>query len=92
MAAFGRMLVQRYGTNGLLWRVRPDLPRLPIRSWQIWIEPNLKLYRCGRQNARQYTNLLRAVSNAIKRPTLRRDRHRGNPEHMLKTAVPCPAI
>ena len=32
-------LVQRYGPNGSLWAERPTLPRMPIRHWQIWNEP-----------------------------------------------------
>jgi len=91
MAAFARMLVQRYGTNGLLWRFRPDLPKLPIRSWQIWNEPNLRLYWCGRQNARQYTNLLRVVGSAIKKADHRAEIvSAGLPNSKLKTAVPLP--
>ena len=44
---FGRFLaalVARYGPPGSLWAERPDLPRLPIRAWQIWNEPNLTRY------------------------------------------------
>src|SRR5215211_3493058 len=89
MAAFARMLVQRYGSNGLLWRLRPDLPKLPIRSWQIWNEPNLKLYWCGRQNARQYVSMLRVVGRAIKRADPKAEIvSAGLPNSKLQTAVP----
>ena len=36
-------LVGRYGPSGSLWAEQPGLPRMPIRDWQIWNEPNLTL-------------------------------------------------
>ncbi|MGH2804302.1 MAG: hypothetical protein ACRDL4_14835, partial [Thermoleophilaceae bacterium] len=48
MAAFARVLVRRYGPRGTLWSERPWLRKRPIRSWQIWNEPNLRQYWCGR--------------------------------------------
>lgn len=66
-AAFARALVRRYGPRGTLWRERPGLRKLPLRSWQIWNEPNLSQYWCGRPKARQYVAMLRAVGGAIKR-------------------------
>ena len=58
--------MRRYGPNGTLWAERPDVPKLPIRSWQIWNEPNLRLYWCGKPNAKQYVAMLRTVGTAIK--------------------------
>jgi polysaccharide biosynthesis protein PslG len=46
-AAFGRFmktLVLRYGGRGSFWSERADLPRLPVREWQIWNEPNGVLF------------------------------------------------
>ena len=40
-----RKLIQRYGTNGSFWRANPELPRKPIRYWQIWNEPNNPIER-----------------------------------------------
>ena len=37
-------LVGRYGPSGSLWAEQPALPRMPIRDWQIWNEPNLTRY------------------------------------------------
>jgi hypothetical protein len=42
MAAFGRFagtLAARYGARGSFWRAHRELPRRPIRTWQIWNEP-----------------------------------------------------
>ena len=45
-------LVRRYGPRGSLWRERPGAAAsLPIRSWQIWNEPNLRVYWCNKPNA-----------------------------------------
>jgi hypothetical protein len=65
-AAFARALVHRYGSNGTLWRARPDLPKTPITAWQIWNESNLRVYWCNRPSARQYAAMLRVVGRAIK--------------------------
>jgi len=65
--AFAKALVRRYGSNGTLWRSRPDLPKTPITAWQIWNEPNLKVYWCNKPNASQYVAMLRVVGKAIKK-------------------------
>lgn len=33
--------VRRYGPGGEFWRENPELPRLPIRKWEIWNEENI---------------------------------------------------
>lgn len=35
-------LANRYGPRGSLWRERRDVPRRPIRAWQVFNEPNLR--------------------------------------------------
>jgi hypothetical protein len=65
-ARFAQVLVRRYGPNGSLWRERPDVPRKPIEAWQIWNEPNLRQYWCGRPNAKRYVAMQRVVGRAIK--------------------------
>ena len=64
--AFVRDLVGRYGSNGTFWTLRPDLPRVPIQTWQIWNEVNLTYYWGGRPNARQYVRLLRLTRTAMR--------------------------
>ena len=66
MADYARAAVRRYGPNGSLWRKDPAAPRVPIRSWQIWNEPNVPQYWCKRPNAREYASMLRVVGGAIK--------------------------
>ncbi len=65
-AAFARALVDRYGPRGSLWRERPDLPRRPIRAWQIWNEPNLRASWSEPGWVRPYLAVLRAARRAIR--------------------------
>jgi hypothetical protein len=59
-------LVRRYGPQGSFWDENPDLPRRPLREWQIWNEPHLGDSGNDEDVAawtREYARLLRA-SNA----------------------------
>jgi hypothetical protein len=59
------LLVNRYGPSGSFWRTHPWLPKMPIRMWQIWNEPNL-LNFWPAPLVPDYVNLLRAVHTVIK--------------------------
>jgi hypothetical protein len=64
-------LVERYGPDGTFWAENPDLPKLPVREWQIWNEPHLPAYWDAPENgpygyARNYPLLLRASYNIVK--------------------------
>ena len=75
--AFVRAAVRRYGTTGpgSFWHaVRnclpgnicdPDLPVRPIRTWQVWNEPNMKLFWKPQPNVAEYATLLRLTEGAI---------------------------
>jgi hypothetical protein len=61
-------LVRRYGADGSFWRERPDLPRRPVRAWQVWNEPHLPWqFAPTGQWARRYGGILRRGYAAIKR-------------------------
>ena len=67
-ATFGRFmaaLAGRYGPQGSLWAERPDLPRIPVRAWQVWNEPNLTRYWSEQPFARSYVRLLKAADAAL---------------------------
>jgi hypothetical protein len=66
LGTFGAVLVRRYGPNGTFWSENPDVPKSPIREWQIWNEPNLKAYWPRGPNPKQYTQLLKAAVKPIK--------------------------
>ena len=65
IAGFARALVERYGPEGSFWE-DTDAPKTPIRSWQIWNEPNLPVYWPAGADAEEYTELLRAAAEAIR--------------------------
>lgn len=88
-ARFAGALVRRYGRRGTLWRQRPGVPKRPITAWQIWNEPNLGIYWCGRPNARRYVAMLRTVGRAIKSVDRRAEIvTAGLPASKLRSAVP----
>jgi hypothetical protein len=70
LARFGTALVHRYGPGGTLWRRHPEAPAHPIRTWQVWNEPNLPQYWNGHPDAAAYVRMLRTVGGAL---------HRGDP-------------
>jgi hypothetical protein len=73
---FLKAAVARYGPGGSFWandyrqRYGPDATPLPIRSWQIWNEPNLSKYFDPGQSvghaAQKYARLLEISHDAIK--------------------------
>ena len=65
-AGFARTLVGRYGPSGSFWDEHPELPRHPIRAWQVWNEPNLRQYWPAGPDPAAYAALLRAVGPAIR--------------------------
>jgi hypothetical protein len=66
MAAFAAVAARRYGHGGAFWRAHPELPRIPVRAWQVWNEPSLPAYWPTGPSPTGYTNLLRTVGSAIK--------------------------
>jgi hypothetical protein len=65
-AFFAAALVRRYGPGGEFWRLHPELPQMPIRSWQVWNEPNNPVYWPSGPNPAQYAAMLRTVGYGIK--------------------------
>jgi hypothetical protein len=64
--AFMRALITRYGPTGEFWTLHPELPRRPLRRWQIWNEPNIALYFDAQPFPKPYARLLRAAHRAVK--------------------------
>lgn len=65
-AAFSRAAVQRYGPSGTLWKEHSGLTN-PIKTWQIWNEPNLRIYAPeAKPSPTSYRSLLFHGYNAIK--------------------------
>ncbi len=89
-ARFAKAVARRYGRRGRLWKARPDVPKNAIKAYQIWNEPNLRIYWCDRKpSARRYVAMLRRVGRAIK--SVERRAHivtAGIPPSKLKSATP----
>lgn len=65
-AAFMTALIGRYGPSGSFWKEHPDVPKLPIRQWQLWNEPDHTHYWSDQPYVRDYVALARAARKAIK--------------------------
>lgn len=64
-------LVERYGPDGTFWIDHPELPKHPVREWQIWNEPHLPAYWDAPERgpygyAKAYPLMLRASYNIVK--------------------------
>jgi hypothetical protein len=61
---FLRVLLHRYGPQGSFWV--GNAHRGPIRRWQIWNEPNFRLYWAPRIDPAGYAKLLHASATTIR--------------------------
>jgi Glycosyl hydrolases family 39 len=64
-ASFVKALVRRYGPKGTFW-VNSGIPKVPVRIWQIWNEPNIRVFWSAQPYAKSYVALLKAAHAAIK--------------------------
>jgi hypothetical protein len=64
-SAFVTITVARYGPNGAFWAEHPSVPVRPIRTWQVWNEPNFK-YFVTHPNPVEYGKLVANSYTAIK--------------------------
>jgi polysaccharide biosynthesis protein PslG len=76
--AFVAAAVRRYGPGGAFWRpgllrnspfhrvCHCDAPPVPIKSWQVWNEPNLEHYYTPKPSPDAYASLLRITHSAIR--------------------------
>ena len=58
--------VDRYGPGGDFWAEHPQLPKVPIRAWQIWNEQNSKSFYGPKPSVKGYAKVLHAASSAIR--------------------------
>jgi hypothetical protein len=70
--AFLKTAVARYGPGGVYWgnpyhhRFGASATAVPVQSWEIWNEPNLKGYFAPGPSPGEYARLLRISREAIK--------------------------
>jgi polysaccharide biosynthesis protein PslG len=60
-----RQAAERYGPGGAFWTSHPNVPVRPIRTWQIWNEPNFKFF-VTKPNPTEYGRLVKLSSTALK--------------------------
>jgi hypothetical protein len=63
---FLNALVARYGPSGSFWAEHADIPKRPLRTWQVWNEPQLPYQWSEKNWAVGYGKLLRAAHAALK--------------------------
>ena len=66
MGMFAGALARRYGAGGSFWAAHPALTPVPIRSWQVWNEPNIQAFWATGPDPVAYVRLLDEVSTAIR--------------------------
>lgn len=64
--AYLQTLVARYGPSGSFWAEHPELPKHPLRTWQVWNEPQLRFQWNAPGFAQGYGQLLQASYKALK--------------------------
>src|SRR3954453_14916314 len=65
--AFLNALVARYGPSGSFWTEHTDVPKRPLRIWQIWNEPQLRYQWADKDWETGYGKLLRGAHDALKK-------------------------
>ncbi|MFL5869445.1 MAG: hypothetical protein ACJ75R_00050 [Solirubrobacterales bacterium] len=65
-AGFAGAAVRRYGPDGTFWADHPELPYLPIHSWQIWNEQNAPAFFGPRPDPELYAAMLRPAAREIR--------------------------
>lgn len=66
MARYATAAAQRYGPGGAFWSENASIPPVPVRTWQVWNEPNLPVYWRPKPSVTGYVRLLSAVSRALR--------------------------
>ena len=65
-AAYAGAVAARYGSRGTFWNENPTVPRLPVRAYEVWNEPNWEHFWRPAPNAARYAELLVAAAVAIR--------------------------
>jgi hypothetical protein len=62
---FVKAAILRYGPRGSFWAENPEVPKRPVRVWQIWNEENFE-YFVARPNPAEYGKLVKLSYAAVK--------------------------
>ena len=68
--AFAAAMVRRYGPGGSFWAAHPELPAMPVHTWEIWNSPNVTYYWNPQTDApERFADLYLATRTAMKAVT-----------------------
>jgi len=65
-AAYAAAVAARYGSRGTFWAENPMVPRLPVRAYEVWNEPNWAHFWRPAPDAARYAQMLVAAAIAIR--------------------------
>jgi hypothetical protein len=65
-AAYAGAFAARYGRGGSFWAEHPELPALPVTTFEIWNEPDSAAFWAPAPDATRYMDLYVRARNAIK--------------------------
>lgn len=64
-AAYARAFATRYGPSGTFWSAHPELPRLPVDTYEIWNEPDNPAFWAPSTDPGRYADLYLSARDAI---------------------------
>ena len=65
-AAYAAAFAERYGRGGDFWDEYPDVPEIPVTTYEIWNEPNLKWFWLPDAEPARYADMYIRARGAIK--------------------------
>ncbi len=65
-ATWSSAFARRYGPGGAFWRAHPQLPRLPVRTYEVWNEPNVATFWRPSAEPEAYAALFDAAQAAVR--------------------------
>jgi hypothetical protein len=65
-AAYAGAFAERYGRGGTFWAAHPELPEVPVTTYEIWNEPNLKWFWLTGPDPARYADMYLRARAAIR--------------------------
>lgn len=65
-AAYAGAFAERYGRGGKFWDLHPELPELPVTTYEIWNEPNLLWFWLTGPDPARYADMYVKARAAVK--------------------------
>jgi hypothetical protein len=65
-AAYAQAFAERYGRGGDFWELHPELPEMPVTTYEIWNEPNGAWFWNPQPDPERYADMYTRARAAIK--------------------------